>query len=150
MNEVWNLEPIYKGFDDPAFEADLTALKEKVAAFAAFSEKLAETDAAEGLHSGIAQEEAIESIAMKLAEYASLSQSADTKNPEAGSQLGRVMAVLSGVAAPMAAFESWASKLPNLMELVKADESLKDYEFLFANMADSSRYLLPEIGRAHV
>ena len=145
---MWNLEPIYKGFDDPAFEADLTALKEKVAAFAAFSEKLAETDAAESLRSGIAQEEAIESIAMKLAEYASLRQSADTKNPEAGSQLGRVMAVLSGVAAPMAAFESWASKLPNLMELVKADESLKDYEFLFANMADSSRYLLPGVGEA--
>ena len=20
MNEVWNLDPIYKGFDDPAFE----------------------------------------------------------------------------------------------------------------------------------
>ena len=148
MNEVWNLEPIYEGFDDPAFEVDLTALKEKVAAFAAFAEKLAETDPAQGLRSGIAQEEKIESIAMKLAEYASLRQSADTKNPEAGSQLGRVMATLSGVAAPMAAFESWASKLPNLMDLVKADESLKDYEFLFANMADSSRYLLPGVGEA--
>ena len=148
MNEVWNLEPIYKGFDDPAFEADLTALKEKVAAFAAFTEKLAETDPAEGLRSGITQEEVIQSVAMKLAEYASLRQAADTKNPEAGSQLGRVMAVLSGVAAPMAAFESWASKLPNLMELVKTDDSLKDYEFLFANMADSSRYLLPGVGEA--
>ena len=148
MNEVWNLEPIYKGFDDPAFEADLTALKEKVAIFTAFAEKLTETDPAEGLCSGIAQEEEIESLIMKLAEYASLRQAADTKNPEAGSQMGRVMAVFSGMAAPMAAFESWASKLPNLMELVKADESLKDYEFLFANMADSSRYLLPGVGEA--
>ena len=33
MNEVWNLDPIYKGFDDPAFEADLTAAKEKLAAY---------------------------------------------------------------------------------------------------------------------
>ena len=23
MNEFWNLDPIYKGFDDPAFEAEL-------------------------------------------------------------------------------------------------------------------------------
>ena len=148
MNEVWNLEPIYKGFDDPAFEADLTTLKEKVAAFAAFTEKLADTDPAEGLRSGIAQEEKIDSLIMKLAEYASLRQAADTRNPEAGSQMGRVMAVFSGMAAPMAAFESWASKLPNLMELVKADDSLKDYEFLFANMADSSRYLLNGVGEA--
>ena len=34
MNEVWNLDPIYKGFDDPAFVQDLNTLKEKVAAFA--------------------------------------------------------------------------------------------------------------------
>ena len=31
MNAVWNLDPIYKGFDDLAFEGDMTALKEKVA-----------------------------------------------------------------------------------------------------------------------
>jgi len=148
MNEVWNLDPIYKGFDDPAFEADLTALKENVAAFTAFSAALERTDPAEGLKKGIAMEETIQSVANKLGEYAMLRQSADTRNPEAGSQMGRVMAVLSGVAAPMAAFESWASKLPNLMELVMADESLRDYEFLFANMAKSSRYLLPGIGEA--
>ena len=148
MNEVWNLDPIYKGFDDPAFEADLAALKEKVAVFSAFADALAETDPAQGLRDGIAQQEVIQSLAMKLAEYAMLRQSADTKNPEAGSQLGRVMAVLSGLAAPTAAFESWASKLPNLMERVQADESLHDYEFLFSNMADSSRYLLSGVGEA--
>ena len=27
MNEVWNLDPIYKGFEDPAVEADLRAAK---------------------------------------------------------------------------------------------------------------------------
>ena len=148
MNEVWNLDPIYKGFNDPAFEADLTALKENVAAFTAFTAALTETDPAEGLKKGITMEETIQSYANKLAEYAMLRQSADTRNPESGSQMGRVMAVLSGVAAPMAAFESWASKLPNLMDLVNADEVLRDYQFIFANMADSSRYLLPGIGEA--
>ena len=27
MNEFWNLDPIYKGFDDPAFEADMQEMK---------------------------------------------------------------------------------------------------------------------------
>ena len=31
MNEFWNLDPIYKGFDDPAFALDLETLKQKVA-----------------------------------------------------------------------------------------------------------------------
>ena len=148
MNEVWNLDPIYKGFEDPAFEADLAALKEKVAEFAAFAEKLERTVPEEGLRCGIVRQEEIDALAMKLAEYASLRQSADTRNPEAGSHMGRIMAVLSGTAAPVAAFESWASRLPNLMELVRTDESLKEYEFLFPNMAESSRYLLPGIGEA--
>ncbi len=148
MNEVWNLDPIYKGFDDPAFEEDLATLKEKVAAFSAFAETLGQAEAVEGLRSGIGQQECIQQLAMKLAGYASLRQAADTRNPEAGSHMGRVMAVLAGLAAPVAGFESWASKLPDLMELVRSDEILAEYEFLFSNMADSSRHLLPGIGEA--
>ena len=30
MNKVWDLSPIYKGFDDPAFDADMRELKELV------------------------------------------------------------------------------------------------------------------------
>ena len=45
-----------------------------------------------------------------------------------------VMAVVSSLAAPQAAFKDWASKLPNLMELVTGDEMLKEYTFLFENI----------------
>ena len=31
MNEVWNLDPIYKGFADPAFAEDMERLEKKVA-----------------------------------------------------------------------------------------------------------------------
>ena len=146
MNEVWNLDPIYKGFDDPAFEADLALAKEKLAAFTAFTATLAEADPAEALGCGIAMEEQLSELAGKLGLFASLRQSANTRDGEAASQMGRLMAVYSGMAAPEAAFKDWASKLPNLMELVSADEKLKDYTFLFEKMAESSRYLLPGMG----
>ena len=38
MQYDWDLTPLYKGFDDPAFADDLQALKEKVAAFAELAE----------------------------------------------------------------------------------------------------------------
>ena len=142
MNGLWNLDPIYKGFDDPAFEADLEQLKQKVAEIAAFTASLDEAEPLAGLKTGIAMEEEVNTLAYKLAGYASLRQAADTRDPQAGSQMGRVMGVISGTAAPEAAFKSWASKLPNLMELVESDDVLKEYTFLFQNMADSSRYLL--------
>ena len=146
MNEVWNLDPIYKGFDDPAFEQDLNTLKEKVAAYTAFTQSLANADPAEALVKGIALEEELSDLVGKLAQYASLRQSADTRDSAAGSNMGRIMAIYSGIAGPNAAFKAWASALPNLMDLVDADENLKDYHFLFANMAKSSKYLLPGMG----
>ena len=148
MNAVWNLDPIYKGFDDPAFEADMEALKAEVAAIAAFAAELPQLTGPEGLTRGIALEERFSELVNKLAGYASLRQAADTRDSNAGSQMGRVMALYSGVAAPFAAFKDWATKLPNLMEIVRSDENLKEYTFLFQNMAESSRYLLPGIGEA--
>ena len=40
MNEVWNLDRIYKGFDDPAYVADMAAMKQLVEDFTAFSKEL--------------------------------------------------------------------------------------------------------------
>ena len=142
MNEVWNLSVIYEGFQDPSYEADLSSLKEKAAAYAAATAALVEADPLEGLKSCIALEEEITLLGGKLAEYAMLRQSADARDAQAGSQIGRVMAVVSSLAAPQAAFKDWASKLPDLMELVNSDAMLKEYTFLFENLAKSSKYLL--------
>ncbi len=142
MNEVWNLDPIYKGFDDPAFEADLATCKEKLAEFTAFTADLDAQEPLAALKKGLALQEQLEALANKLGLYASLRQSANTRDPEAASQMGRLMAVYSGAAAPDAAFRDWVSKLPNLMDLVDADEELKEYRFMLSRIADSSKYLL--------
>ena len=54
MNERWNLDRIYNGFDDPSFEGDLTALKEEAGKIEAFVAALSKMEPAEGLHQGIA------------------------------------------------------------------------------------------------
>ncbi len=146
MNEVWNLDPIYRGFDDPAFDRDLTALKEAVSEFAAFIPGLADAEPMAGLKAGIACQEKLMTLGGKLVEYATLRQAANTQDSEAGSRVGQVMAILSSVAGPQAAFQDWASRLPDLMELVARDEVLAEYTFLFANVKESSRFLLPGRG----
>ena len=148
MNERWNLDPIYLGFDDPAFQADMDALKALVEKITAFADSLPTAAPVEGLKTGIALQEQFYELVGKLAGYASLRQAADTRDSEAGSRMGQIMQLYSGVAAPFAAMKDWAAKLPNLMELVKNDEDLKDYTFMFENMAESARYLLPGIGEA--
>ena len=148
MNEVWNLDPIYTGFDDAAFEADMQALKEAVEKIEAFAAELPGMEPKAGLREGIALQEDFSRLVSKLAGYASLRQAANTKDPASASQMGRIMALYSGVAAPFAAYREWAAKLPNLEQLVAEDDDLRDYAFLFRKMAESSKYLLPGIAEA--
>ena len=146
MTEVWNLERIYNGFEDPAFSADFDALKAAVAGAETLAKNLTGMEPLEGLRTGITLTEKVQQLTMKLGEYAMLRQSVNAKDAEAGSQMGRIMGVASGFAGPEAAFKAWAAKLPNLMELVRGDGMLKEYEFLFSNLLDSSRYLLGDLG----
>ena len=148
MNEFWNLDPIYKGFDDPAFASDLTALREKVAAFETYTENLAQAQPLEGLKTGITLQEELTLLAGRLTDYAFLRQATDSKDPECTSKIGQIMSVLSSVAGPEAAFKAWACSLPDLMALVEQDELLSQYHFLFEQMNESSRYLLPGMGEA--
>ena len=148
MNEVWNLDPIYKGFDDPAYGADMVALKELAEKIQIFTAGLSEMAPLDGLKQGIALQEQFSMLVGKLAGYASLRQAANTRDPEAGSRMGQVMQLYSGVAAPFAAWKDWAAKVENLQELVAGDEELKAYTFLFKNLEESSKYLLPGIAEA--
>jgi len=146
MNEFWNLDPIYNGFDDPAFETELEQMKALTAEFSAYAAALEDQEAVRGLNEGIALQERIIHLAEKLAGYCSLRQATNTRDARAGSNMGRVMSILSTTAAPRAAFQNWAAAIPNLMDLVRGDEKLKEYEFLFANIAESSIHLLSGIG----
>ena len=142
MNDVWNLNPIYRGFEDPAFEVDFAALKEKIAAFDAFTKTLAKQEPLTGLRDGMHKQEEAFYLANKIGLYASLRQSADTRDAAATSSMGRFLAAISDIATAQAAYKDWAAKIPNLMDLVRGDEDLRDYEFYFSKTADASRYLL--------
>lgn len=146
MNKVWNLDVIYRGFDDPAFAADMEKLEKLVKDYAAFAGKLDEQAPLDGLKKGIALEEALTVLTAKLGEYASLRQSVNTRDAEAGSRLGQVMQRISGAAGAQAQWREWVSKIPDLMVLVAGDETLKDYTFLFERLLRNSTHLLGSLG----
>lgn len=146
MNEVWNLDVIYRGFDDPAFAADMEKLEKLVKNYAAFAGELVGQTPLDGLKKGIALEEALTVLTAKLGEYASLRQSVNTRDAETGSRLGQVMQRISGAAGAQAQWREWVSKIPDLMVLVAGDETLKDYTFLFERLLRNSTHLLGSLG----
>ena len=72
MKETWNLDPIYRGFEDPAFLADMEKLKTMAQDYNAFAAGLETMDALTGLRKGIAWEEDLTALVRKLATYAQL------------------------------------------------------------------------------
>lgn len=145
MNTVWNLNPIYSGYQDPAFAADIEALKQAVeTAGPDFEKRLPQLSALEGLKEGLALLEQVEVLTDKLAGYVSLRQAADTQDPQADSYMGQILGIYSGFAGVQAAFRAWAAAQPEREALAQGE--LKDYSFLLSKIARDSRYLLPGRG----
>ena len=146
MKDTWNLDRIYRGFEDPAFGADMEALQKKAAEYNAFAASLETMDALTGLRQGILLDEELDNLARKLATYAQLRQSVNTRDSACGSYFGQVMQVLSGIAGAKTTWQEWAVKQENLMELVHGDELLNAYAFLFENLQQESKHLLGSLG----
>ena len=146
MKDVWNLDRIYKGFDDPAFAADMDTLRALVKQYNAFAEGLESMEALAGLRQGIELEEKLMQLFMKLISYAQLRQSVSTRDSECGSRLGQVMQLLSAIAGAEATWKAWAAKQEGLMDIVAGDELLKEYTFRFENLRKESVHLLGSLG----
>ena len=146
MNEVWNLDPIYRGFDDPAFAADLQTLREMAREYNEFAAQLGNMESAEGLKEGILWQEKLMDLAKKLVDYAQLRQAVDTRDNQAGSYLGQAMQILSTTAGAEALWKEWAAKQPGLLEIVREDELMASYRFFFENLLKGSVHLLGEKG----
>ena len=146
MKDTWNLDGIYRGFDDPAFAADMQAMQDVVKNFSVFAEGLEDMDTLEGLRGGIAWEEKLVQLGRKLAFYAQLRQSVNTRDSECGSRLGQVLQLFSAAAGAEAAWKQWAANREDLMDQVQQDEVLKEYTFLFENLKKDSIHLLGKLG----
>lgn len=145
MNECWNLNPIYTGFDDPRFEEDLQALRRTVRDLEELTQHLT-GDSTALLKRGLTLQERLQELAEKLLCYAELRQAACTTDAEAGSKIGKIMGVYSDSAAPVAAFEGWLAAIPDLDSLIASDPLFEEYRFILERKKLGSLHLLPGIG----
>lgn len=145
MNECWNLNPIYTGFDDPRFEEDLQALRRTVRDLEELTQHLT-GDSAALLKRGLTLQEQLQELAEKLLCYVELRQAACTTDAEAGSKIGKIMGVYSDSAAPVAAFEGWLAAIPDLDSLIASDPLFEEYRFILERKKLGSLHLLPGIG----
>ena len=144
MNYTWNLSVLYNGFDDPEFSSDIKKLGEKIGEVVASAKNAEELSHAEVIKKYIALNEEITLIANKLIIFANLRYSANTKDTEAASNLGKLMGMLSSIAAPSAKISKLIAGYDDLEEIISSSEKLSEHKYMLLNIKRDSKYLLAD------
>ena len=142
--EKWNLDILYTGFETEEYKNDLARMNELIPELAALAKDSKEMTAAELLTAYVKKSEELNELIEKLAIYANLRYSANTRDTDAASMLGIIMQSMSATAAPVAVIEKAISEIENLDEVIAATPYLHEFEYLIKNIKRDSRYLLSD------
>ncbi len=144
MNSEWSLDILYKGFDDPKFAGDMAKLDELIAALNALPAEFPELEPKAALLKYLSTREELSSVIMDLFSYANLRSSANTRDSEAQSVIGRLMNKLSSTTRANTIIHKYIAKLPNLDELIESDPILKEYEYKLHCIREDDKHMLNE------
>ena len=140
----WNLDILYTGFDTVEYQNDLKRLKELIPELIAFADECKNMKADQLLTEYVKKSEEMSELIEKLAIYANLRSSANTRDTEAASMLGILMQSMSATAAPNAIIEKAISEIEDLDGVIESTPTLKEFEYLIKNIKRDSRYLLSD------
>ena len=142
MKTEWALDPIYKGLEDPAYEADMQAVEKLIAEFAkAVKEAGKAEERAENLL--LLEEELVLKIS-RLGLYLSLRQSVEAENGEVMAQDSRLMKMYSQLMPFTAAADKIFAKIEDIDGLAEKSEVVKEYTFLLKQAKENAKYLLSD------
>ena len=140
----WNLDILYTGFDTEEYANDYKQLESLVPELTAMADKCKDMPAAEFLTEYIKLNEQISELVSKLAIYANLRYSANTRDTDAASWLGRIMQLMSATAAPAALLEKAISEIEDLESVIDANPYLHEFRYRLTNVKRDSKHLLSD------
>ena len=144
MTTVWNLDVIYKGLTDPAYEADVKAFEEAVASTAEVIERAKTLGDVEKVENLLLQEEKVYEFYLKLGEYVALSSSVDTENGDLMAQSNRLDKIFANYAPYATAIQKIYAGIEDLDAVLNTSEIAKEYSFRLKEMKEEAKYLFSD------
>jgi len=144
MKAEWNLSVIYKGIEDPAYETDVKAFEEVVAATEKVIKAAKDKSEKERVESLLLQEEKIHTLYMKLRSYVELAQSVDTSNGDLMAQISRLQKIYSNYAPYEAAIKKMYAEINDLDSVLEESELAKEYSFRLKELKEEAKYLFSD------
>ena len=144
MNKEWSLDFLYHGYDDPKFKADMEAVDGLIKRLNELSDSKEKMPPAQAIHDYLALNENFNELAFGLYAFCNLNMSVNTRDAQAASYMGQLMAKMSATTKATTSFRKYIASTENLDELIAGDELLKSYEYLLNNIVKDNKYLLSE------
>lgn len=141
MNSVWSLDKLYKGYDDPKFIEDLSKVDTSISEMNNFVNNLEKNEASYNLLKAIEILEEQRMIFSKLFSFASLKKSANTKDVESASYLGRLSDKISSTTKSVTILKKYIANIKNLDEIINTNSALKEYEYFLNSIVEDYKYV---------
>ena len=142
MNPNWDLSYLYKGFDDPAFLADLKRFPEEIKVEQAILD--GSDDPQTKLEKLTDQQEVLGALSDRLSSFCSLTQAVDANNADATKYLNVLDVIFNDSRIVSSAVTRYIGSLPNLEDLIAASPKLQKVAFHLRESAENAHHTIPE------
>ena len=143
MNMTWDLDILYKGYDDPKYNNDLEKVEKLIEKIKECSDNLDSINQVESIKKTLKLEEEINALILELYSYSSLRSSTNVNDTEALMQMAKLSMMLNETVAPSVKFQKFLLEC-DIDELKEKDEIIKTYEFLLKKEKESASHMLSE------
>lgn len=139
----WNLEQLYKGFDDQAFQDDLKAFETIIQTINHQSQDFNDYDRkVEKLERHLKNEMELNNLADKLFHFASLNISVDSSNQVANKMVNQLMVKMTELTKTNTVFSKWMKNYPDLNLDIEANPLLKTHAFHLKEIQEQASHML--------
>ena len=143
MNMTWDLEIMYKGYNDPKYIKDNERVLELIKEINELSNELDVNNAVGCIEKELKFEEELNSLLSELFNYSSLRSSTNVNDYEALGEMGKLQMALQETVAASVAFSKFLTKV-DLDELAKTSELIKTYLFILKNNQEEAMHMLSD------
>jgi len=143
MNMTWNLEIMYKGYDDPKYIKDNERVLELIRELNDSVKKLNKENAVNCIEKNIKLEEEFNKVIMELFSYSSLRAATNVNDYEALGEMGKLQMVLQETVEASVLFTKFLKDL-DLDELAKQSDVIKTYLFILKSNQEEAKHMLSD------
>ncbi len=143
MNMTWDLDILYKGYDDPKYINDLEKAEEMIKKLKLACDELSLENAKESIENELLLEEQFNALILELYTYSSLRSSTNVNDTDALMQMAKLSIMLNETVGCGVKFQQFLLKV-DLEKLAKESEIIKEYLFILKNQQESASHMLSE------